>query len=44
MIMNTKLLECYLAPKLEVHVTEVEYGFSISNMESIEDEKPEQDW
>lgn len=34
----------YLSPDLEVEFVEVEEGFSLSNMESIETEKPEQEW
>lgn len=34
----------YLIPKIEMEVIKVEQGFSISNMEPINPEKPEQDW
>lgn len=34
----------YFTPKIEVHTIEVEHGFALSNMESIETEHPEQDW
>ena len=34
----------YLTPEIEVAEIKVEQGFSISNMEPINPEKPEQDW
>ena len=42
--MKTDYIHEYTSPKLEVIEVEIEQGFSISNMESIEDDKPEQDW
>ena len=44
LLMKTDYIHEYTSPKLEVIEVEIEQGFSISNMESIEDDKPEQDW
>lgn len=44
MLMKTNQLWGYLAPEVEVLQIEVEQGFEGSNMESIGDEKPEQEW
>lgn len=34
----------YFAPEMEMLPIEVEQGFALSNMEPIEEEKPEQYW
>ena len=34
----------YLIPEIEVNEICVEHGFSLSNMEPINPEKPEQEW
>jgi len=34
----------YFAPKIELLTIKVEQGFTISNMEYIESENPEQEW
>ena len=34
----------YLTPEIEVNAIEIESGYSLSNMETIAPEKPEQDW
>ena len=44
MLMQTNHQWGYLAPEIEVLQIEVEQGFVISNMESIDSEKPEQEW
>ena len=44
MLMQTNKLKDYLSPELVIIEIAIEQGFSISNMESFEDEKPEQDW
>lgn len=40
----SKICIDYFAPKIEVQTFEVERGFALSNMESIETEHPEQYW
>ena len=42
--MKKNFLRSYLTPEIEVNYIEIEQGFSISNMEAINPEKPEQDW
>lgn len=44
MRMKTNEESGYLAPEIEVVTIEVEQGFSLSNMEPIGPEKPEQEW
>ena len=34
----------YFAPKIELLAIDVEHGFALSNMESIGNENPEQEW
>ena len=41
--MSKKCID-YFAPTIELHTIEVEQGFALSNMESIETEHPEQYW
>jgi len=36
--------QIYVAPDIEQLVVDIEQGFQLSNMESIGEEKPEQDW
>lgn len=41
--MSEKCID-YFVPKIEVQTFEIERGFALSNMESIENEYPEQNW
>lgn len=42
--MKTFEQRVYLTPQISVNEIEVEQGFALSNMENIDNSKPEQSW